>query len=656
MSDEYIFLPRNVLEKCIREKKNLSASQLGKLVEFVQTPLYRETARRRILQMTAPSPVSAPVSALPRPTFPLKSLDENPRIGIGITTFRRPDMLAQCTAEFAKFMPPNTTFMINDDSEREEGIARAKNRCIDALKDCDYIFLVDDDCWPKADKWWVPFINHAIRYNCHYFSPSWTGTLIPRGDDLIEVQNPNGVVQFLTSHSVRLSGGFCPAFMRHGGEHEDYAVRCYRNSLTPYSVCDFKGSLDSFYSYDKDHNSEHKSSIAWGHIGTREKEIEAIQTLYTCNWLPISPTDIIFTFYIGDCSEELLEEWVSRQEYPVIFLCPPSTQLGCSLKYANLHRTDIITFIELMFDYFDQIYFIDYHNDLPTLPVGSIYSFPISTTSSSIISRIPKNSRRAVDIYSHACIGPHSRSELRTILSHLNHPTHYNRMFNAINSSQISFTPVDCRPVLMILGCEKYIKSLELAVERFKSDSYTIVAVTGGGSELIYNPPFLILPVSDTYDDLAKKVYSAFEWIYAHFPQTVGVFKTDEDIVLDNMVLFEKVILDNHSLLFWGLKTEKVEGGIVDSGKIDEKFATKEYTRTYPASHYCYGHGYWLSRLALRTILKHKTEYDWQHLEDVCTGSCLNRYGITPVEFPIKYTEADREALLEGRVVPQRRV
>lgn len=113
------------------------------------------------------------------------------RIGIGITTRKRPEVLTTALAHFTEFPTENSKIVIvEDDPEQDHatglvvanfqeenptvevifrkstqrlGIARAKNACLAMLQDCDHVFLFDDDTWPKAHGWaekWIE-INQA---------------------------------------------------------------------------------------------------------------------------------------------------------------------------------------------------------------------------------------------------------------------------------------------------------------------------------------------------------------------------------------------------------------------------------------------------------------------------------------------------------------
>ena len=91
-------------------------------------------------------------------------------IGIGLTTHNRRDVLELSLKHFIAFLPPDSKFVIVDDASEEPyesatfrfeenvGIAKAKNKCLELLEDCEHIFIFDDDCYPIKDGWWAEYV------------------------------------------------------------------------------------------------------------------------------------------------------------------------------------------------------------------------------------------------------------------------------------------------------------------------------------------------------------------------------------------------------------------------------------------------------------------------------------------------------------------
>lgn len=599
-----------------------------------------------------------------RPVYPLKSINQNPTIGIGITTYKRPDILSQCLAGFKAYMPPNSTLFVNDDSERGEGIAAAKNRCISALEGYDYIFLFDDDIWPSKNYWWVPFIRGAIEHNCHVFSSSWCHKTISKHETLLNISNPNGVCVFLTKYVCAAIGGYNTIFGRYGGEHEDYALRAHAHDLTPFPVCDIEDSITYFKALDMDIDTRCTITTIKSY---NEQTKRCVQEFYFSIkrrlWVPYKKQDIILIIEPYVYSIDLLKQFASAQSIHIIVYCylkECPTVVIPNVSFISKKELSLLDYFISNIQYVDKVFLINYHVYTGIVKKGNVYS-SIGEHTIGYLNRVTSHNKVSHDILSPSILTI-TADRLVLYLSHYLY--HVQSIFNheapsfvGINYSPIhikSLANLDVRPVVMILGCKRYRQSMDLAIKRFTSPMWHVVAVEGGGDTTTYSDEshILTLNVEDTYDRLPIKVYKAFMWILNKWPNAVGIFKTDEDIWFKDVKELEMNIAMKHMQLFWGMRAEKVEGGPL-SDLSTSKMVDKTPGKTYPASHYCWGHGYYVARGALELLKDCNGDYDTQYLEDVCTGACLNRFGITPSLIKMKYIEVDREAILRGEVKMQ---
>ena len=204
-------------------------------------------------------------------------------------------------------------------------------------------------------------------------------------------------------------------------------------------------------------------------------------------------------------------------------------------------------------------------------------------------------------------------------------------------------------PTLLICSCRIYKDYLHAAVRRFASPYWRCIGVIGGDTlSFDASTSIVTLPVEDTYEALPMKVHAAITWIMQQYPDTPGIFKTDEDIVFQSLHDLEAAIAANASLEYWGLVTERCTAAYIPLLRIQRCFTNKSLRPSYPAAHYCYGHGYWLGRAAIARILAAKKEYENAYMEDICTGAVLNASGIDPTCIPVAYAEVNRTpALLE---------
>lgn len=197
------------------------------------------------------------------------------KIGIGVTTTgTRPDHLKWCIDSIEKF---TDSYALHVEVDKEQkGVAYSKNMCLYALKDCDYIFLFDDDCAPKQKKWEHFFIgsghNHLL-----YMKPSY-GKICEFGN-VEYYTNASGVFMFLTKKVIEKVGYFNPSYGRYGLEHAGYSKRIYHAGLTNTNFQVLKGSDKYLHSLDID------GSLDFPHFSTvngeeREKFIQENDPTY----------------------------------------------------------------------------------------------------------------------------------------------------------------------------------------------------------------------------------------------------------------------------------------------------------------------------------------------------------------------------------------
>lgn len=191
-------------------------------------------------------------------------------IGIAITTRNRHKLLEDCLNAHQKFSPKNAKFLVVDDGseqpvivpdwvelfrfEKSQGIATAKNKCLELLEECEHIFLFDDDCYPKVENWHLPYIENPEPHLAH----SWNLVKIYE-DDMHTVRNLcGGTLLYYENKVIKDTGGMRTMFGRYGGEHVNLSDRIYNRGWTSWRYADVKDSEKLFYEldrYDKSHKS-----------------------------------------------------------------------------------------------------------------------------------------------------------------------------------------------------------------------------------------------------------------------------------------------------------------------------------------------------------------------------------------------------------------
>ena len=187
------------------------------------------------------------------------------KIGIGLTRYGRPEhfKLFKRQLEATKY---TGAFHVADDSENRMGIAYRKNECLRALRDCDYIFLYDDDTFPIKAGWVDFFIAaHKASGQHHFLYLKETPTIKniktertamnPPKFDINIYNNCGGAFMFLTKEVIEKVGAFSSQFGYYGFEHADYSDRIHEAGLTPMGkyLCP-AGAGEYIYALDYDNH------------------------------------------------------------------------------------------------------------------------------------------------------------------------------------------------------------------------------------------------------------------------------------------------------------------------------------------------------------------------------------------------------------------
>ena len=181
------------------------------------------------------------------------------RIGIGLTTFNRPECLEECLEHIHKhtFMDNVTLYVATDTDQDRKGVAFRKNECLRALKDCDYVFLFDEDCYPVKDGW-IEFFIEGCKYGYSHFlfmNPK-QHRIQGRYNNRDVYNDCGGVFMFLTKKDIERVGAFNEKFETYGFEHAEYSQRVSPNC--PYMM--LVGTEEYLFAHDYS-TPNHKSSI-----------------------------------------------------------------------------------------------------------------------------------------------------------------------------------------------------------------------------------------------------------------------------------------------------------------------------------------------------------------------------------------------------------
>ncbi len=236
--------------------------------------------------------VEAAVVAVIRQNMALHHLNQQPCIGIGITTHNRPQQIEKTLEEVRNYAPLAAKIVVVDDASKEPvagatyrfdtnvGIAVAKNKCLELLEDCEHIFLFDDDTYPVTEGWHLPYINSGEPHLMYIFkdfkTPALNDTIeLYRDSKIVAYSHPRGCMLYFRKEAIRAVGGMRPEFGKWGYEHPDLSNRIFNKGLTRFRYMDVPGSDKLFYSGD-----EHQSVISTVHGMERTKCIQQNKPKY----------------------------------------------------------------------------------------------------------------------------------------------------------------------------------------------------------------------------------------------------------------------------------------------------------------------------------------------------------------------------------------
>lgn len=217
-------------------------------------------------------------------------------IGIAITTHNRPELLKRALDAQKKHLPSGATVVVVDDGsdtpavvpswvklirhDTAKGIAAAKNAGIAALVDagCEHQFLFDDDVWPVAESWWLPYVESdephlMLLWEYEFF----------RSAKLVAHTRPKGCMLYAERRVIDRIGGMDLVFGRWGCEHIQWSDRIFNAGLTSSRYMDVPGSESLFHACDK--TLEVKSSVPEA-IRLLANTQAAIDGHYADHWLP----------------------------------------------------------------------------------------------------------------------------------------------------------------------------------------------------------------------------------------------------------------------------------------------------------------------------------------------------------------------------------
>ncbi len=178
------------------------------------------------------------------------------KIGLGITTYNRPDFFFKTSLSALNNLTSATKFYAYNDGstkkytnypiqftsifvEKEnKGVAHAKNTLLKEMMNdgMDYLFLLEDDIEPISDKAITSYIEAHKKHDIHHFNFAHHGAAnrggyIDKYDTIEFYPNCIGAFSFYTRHCIE-TVGYMDEHFHNAWEHVEHTARIARAGLT----------------------------------------------------------------------------------------------------------------------------------------------------------------------------------------------------------------------------------------------------------------------------------------------------------------------------------------------------------------------------------------------------------------------------------------
>lgn len=256
------------------------------------------------------------------------------KIGIGITAHNRPEVLKTCLENMNKFIPPGARLVIVDDASidpvkakekifrfnKNVGIAAAKNKCLEILDDCEHVFLFDEDTWPIADNWWVPYVESKEPHLMYIFTSYALDTKKPLSDckevyrdsSIVGYTHVRGCMLYVHHSVLDVVGGMDTAYGQAMFEHGDWTNRIFNAGLTTLRIMDVPDSHKLFYSSDEHLSVSTSIPVETRRINLRQMRDYYARSMWSTKYCSYKETD---NYLQGD-NNVILTSYFTRQVDP----------------------------------------------------------------------------------------------------------------------------------------------------------------------------------------------------------------------------------------------------------------------------------------------------------------------------------------------------
>ena len=285
------------------------------------------------------------------------------KIGIGITTFNRNDILKNTIDRIKKFTKEPFKLVVVDDGspepihnasfrfEKNQGAPIAKNKCLELLSDCEHIFLFDDDTFPINDGWVDAYLKTGIKHLNYSFRYKYN--LV---DGVRYLSNPNGCMMYVHNSVLQRIGGFDTGFKKYGYWHGAFSNRVYNAGLIKHPFIDIVDS--DKYIYCLDQEGGHKSATERRGTFLSQNKKRYFEKINSKEFIPYNNKDVKIWYSnpyntdknIGKGLNEFCalvpdNDWICLQDGDMMYLTP---DWGVQIKEAVQRYGDAFGLIGCM--------------------------------------------------------------------------------------------------------------------------------------------------------------------------------------------------------------------------------------------------------------------------------------------------------------------
>lgn len=199
--------------------------------------------------------------------------------GIAICTFERANVLGDLIQAVLDTKPADARVVVCDDGSKDNtiqvvekfpeityirganmGVGANKNRAVFALRNFDFITILEDDLVPVENNWFEMYREFCLSTNTHHFcrvQDKFVDETVPEftawckatlGLTPIYGPNPRGDLTFVSNMVIRKVGAFHPGFEGVGHAHGQWSDRVIASNLVqhPNKWLDIKEAADKF--------------------------------------------------------------------------------------------------------------------------------------------------------------------------------------------------------------------------------------------------------------------------------------------------------------------------------------------------------------------------------------------------------------------------